>query len=207
LVKRKINKKPVLMKKGIFVVFILLLFQEASSQDNSLVSYEIEDVGKVKAGDTIDVRITLNVLSGWFIYAPTAGNRLQGVQMMSLKFTSPSNVLQLLGDVKMPESRLNKSYDVFMGEGNVFYQRVIIKENASGVHNVTAELKYQACSSNICYPPVTEKIGIDINIEKPALSAKQVVQNATQLAKKEIKMLLSCSILHGVYGAGKWTRP
>ncbi len=175
------------MTRSIFIVLTLLMFREASSQDKLLVSYEIADIGEVKPGDTINIRITLNVLPGWFIYAPTAGNKLQGAQVMGLRFNSIPNVLRMLGEVKMPEPRLNKSYDVFMDAGNVFYQRFIVNETATGTYNLTADLKYQACSSSICYPPIAEKIDIPIVVGKPVLPAKQVIQNAVQLAKKENK--------------------
>ncbi len=146
---------------------ILLLFQKASGQDKPLVDYEVTDIGKVKAGDTINVRITLNLLPGWYIYAPTMGNRLQDVQVMTLRFHSIPNVLRMQGDVKMPTPQLNKSYEVFMGQGNDFSQRFIVNENAAGTYILTVDLKYQACSNAICYPPVTEKIPIVIAAKKP----------------------------------------
>jgi thiol:disulfide interchange protein len=176
------------MTKSIVIALTLLVHTLAHSQDQSLLTYEISDPGQVKVGDTITFQVNLNLQPGWYIYAPTALNRTQDVQVMKLKFQALPALLSACTELNMPLTRVNKSHEVFEGEVNEFSQRFVVNTDVQpGEYIMTAQLKYQACSNSICYPPVTEKINIPFTVLSGGLPTSQIVDRAIARAKKENK--------------------
>ena len=175
------------MSRAILIALNLLIAVAVSGQNNSLLTWEAGKIGTVKAGDTIAVKLRIRLQTGHYIYAPTAMNRAQDVQVMKLKFNSSSS-WRPYGELRMPTAVLNRSHEVFTGEDNEFIQQFIVSDNIpSGENNIAAQLTYQACNSSICYPPVTEKIAIPFEVSPVRPSATQIIERATARAKAENK--------------------
>jgi hypothetical protein len=101
-----------------------------------------------------------------------------------LKFSLPGSDMAI-GRVTYPEGQLmsfafdpSQKLSVYSGDFNVKAVVVAPPSANTGSYTVHADLKYQACDNNACYPPKTVPIAFDVKIGSPPRSGKSARPNA-----------------------------
>lgn len=135
------------------IFYCLLMGLTGRAQEQTIVSYRVETVA---AGDSVQVKVILNILPGWYIYAPVESNTMQGMQVTQLRFHPLPEGFKRKGRLQLPGIRQKGSYAVFEGSGIMLMQTFQV--NKAGTFSLKGKLTYQACNQQTCYPPVTEII-------------------------------------------------
>ena len=101
---------------------------------------------------------------GWYIYAPTGRNALNGMVETNVEFEFP-DVFRADGAVHYPAYRYKDVYDVYM-EKTAMSQAVVTASGAKpGTYEVTARVTFQVCKEDLCLPPRTESLTAAIDLK------------------------------------------
>ena len=84
-----------------------------------------------------------------------------------------------LGAVAYPKGTLqtftfskNKKLNVYSGNVTILLPLTVLSTAPLGTQHITMKLRYQACSTEICLPPVTKDVGATLNIVANSSAAK-----------------------------------
>jgi hypothetical protein len=84
-----------------------------------------------------------------------------------------------LGTVTYPKGTLqtftfskNKKLNVYSGNVTILLPLTVLPTAPLGVQHVPMKLRYQACSTEICLPPVTKEIDATLNVVANSTAAK-----------------------------------
>ena len=84
-----------------------------------------------------------------------------------------------LGPVSYPQGTLqtftfakNKKLNVYSGKVTVLLPLTVLNTAPLGVQHLPMKLRYQACSTEICLPPVTKEVDATLNIVANSSAAK-----------------------------------
>lgn len=132
-----------------------------SETDNvalSPVSIRVEPLTVLESGRSVDIEVQLDMMDGWYVYAPTGRNVGQGMKETSVVFSLPDG-LTGAGAVRMPPYGFKGSYDIFSGKGVTWAKPIeAMAGTLPGLYEVNAEVTYQTCKDDICLLPQTETV-------------------------------------------------
>ena len=136
---------------------------EAQSISGDPVSYTIEAPESVKAGDYFTIITVFNIEPGWYIYAPIDMNTTRGkiVTKVSFKVTDG---FKKTGVLELPDQ--SRFFDTYSGNNVRMSQKFQVEKSMlPNKQTIKANIIYQTCNDDICYPPVRKKIDIVITVE------------------------------------------
>ena len=141
----------------------------ATETDNawlSPVSIRVDPITVLEAGGSVDIEVQLDMLDGWYVYAPTGRNAGQGMKETSVIFLLPDG-LEEAGPVRMPPHGFKGSYNIFSGRGTTWAKPIkTMPETSPGLYEVSAEVAYQACNDDICLLPQTETVAVRVLVQQ-----------------------------------------
>ncbi|MDD7885411.1 protein-disulfide reductase DsbD domain-containing protein [Flavivirga sp. 57AJ16] len=148
----------------IFTVCLLLNIMSlkvvAQTGSSDPVSYTIEAPETVKAGDKFTISVVFNIKPGWFLYAPIEKNTVLGKIPTEVTFKVPEDIKKL-GEMELLDETL--FFDTYRGDGISMFQKFQVDKSVfSGKYIIKANVVYQTCNEDICYPPVRKKIDLVI---------------------------------------------
>ena len=124
----------------------------------SPVSIRVEPLTVLETGRSVDIEVQLDMMDGWYVYAPTGRNVGQGMKETSVIFSLPDG-LTAAGAVRMPPYGFKGSYDIFSGKGVTWAKPIeAMAGTLPGLYEVNAEVTYQTCKDDICLLPQTETV-------------------------------------------------
>lgn len=124
----------------------------------SPVSVRVDPLTVLEIGRSVDIKVQLDMMDGWYVYAPTGRNTGQGMKETSVVFSLPDG-LQGAGAVRMPPYGFKGSYDIFSGLGVTWAKPIAAMAGTlPGLYEVNAEVTYQTCKDDICLLPQTETV-------------------------------------------------
>jgi DsbC/DsbD-like thiol-disulfide interchange protein len=124
------------------------------------------DKTTVRAGETFNVTVDVQVADGWHIYAM---DRPTGVAMPTkLELELPAGV-ESAGDWTLPDPSLDNSSGgepAFVYEGTAAFRKSLrVKPGAAaGPSSLRCDFRYQACDRFSCRTPTTLKLEASIQI-------------------------------------------
>ena len=131
---------------------------EADNVALSPVSIRVEPLTILETGRSVDIEVQLDMMDGWYVYAPTGRNVGQGMKETSVVFSLPDG-LTGAGAVRMPPYGFKGSYDIFSGTGVTWAKPIeAMAGTLPGLYEVNAEVTYQTCKDDICLLPQTETV-------------------------------------------------
>ncbi len=159
-------KKLTTILPAILILFVLFastgLAQEAAKWSAKPAT------ATVKAGATVEVKVTAKVNEGWHIYSTTPQD--EGPETTDITFPENSP-LSRAGKIKQPKP-ITK-YDENFGINTEYYEddvtfTITAKVKASakpGKQKVIVEVYFMACNDRLCLPPKTVEVPMEITIE------------------------------------------
>ena len=124
----------------------------------SPVSIRVEPLTILEPGRSVDIEVQLDMMDGWYVYAPTGRNVGQGMKETSVLFSLPDG-LKGAGAVRMPPYGFKGSYDIFSGKGVTWAKPIeAMAGTLPGLYEVNTEVTYQTCKDDICLLPQTETV-------------------------------------------------
>jgi len=145
---------------------VLLLFSVAAGAQEKVTVDRVAPVS-VGLGQSAPLLIKLHVQPGFHINS----NKPLTPELIptEVHFTPPEDLA--VAKVKYPPGELksfpfdpNTKLSVYSGEVAVHAVVLPMPKAGTGTYTVHAELKYQACDNNACYPPKRVPIAFDVRI-------------------------------------------
>ncbi len=165
-------------------LFILTLILTSALTAQEAAKWSAKPVtATVKAGTTVDVKVTADVVDGWHIYSTTTQE--EGPVPTEIEFAEGAPFTRS-GKIKQPKPIVK--YDENFGIDTEYYDKdvtftVTAKVKASakpGKQKVVVEVSFMACNDRMCLPPKTVEVPFDITIEAgdETAAAADELQNA-----------------------------
>lgn len=158
------------MKQNIGIHFTIMIYaflfigsgpQAQEHKPDELVSYSFAVPDTVTIGDVFEIKAIFDIQSGWYVYAPLTFNVNQGKIVTKVTFRLPDGV-EFVGSMALPEG----GGTTYTGKDVTMTQRLkVVKASPDGQVVIPANVIYQTCSDYLCYPPVREKMDIEITIK------------------------------------------
>jgi hypothetical protein len=120
---------------------------------------------RAKVGTTVDARLPLQVLNGYHVQSNTPSDPY----LIALKLTWNPGPLESTG-VTYPKPQMEKysfsetALSVFSGNFEVATKFKVPASAIPGPSAVTGKLRYQACNDNMCLPPKTIDVKLQVDI-------------------------------------------
>ncbi len=123
-------------------------------------------VDKAQRGRTVQAAIVMNIPSGYHVNSNRPGSKFS--IPTALKIEAPGGVR--VGPISYPRSQLRKfSFSeeriaVYEGRAILRFNVTVPANYQTGVTQLRARLKYQSCTDEVCFPPVTREIDLPLTI-------------------------------------------
>lgn len=137
----------------------------------------------VRSGHPSPVTFTFHIQPGYHINS----NKPLMPELIptQLKFSLPSSDM-VIGRVKYPDGQVmsfafdpNQKLSVYSGDFSVKAVVVAPPSANTGSYTVHADLKYQACDNNACYPPKTVPVAFDVKVGSAPKSSNRARPSAS----------------------------
>lgn len=149
-------------------LLLLMGMRSAAWAQESLegpVNYKVQAPMAVHAGDQFSIAVIFNVQESWYIYAPTGNNTTQGMIETKASFELPEGITTV-GQMQMPKPFFQGPHEVYKGNNIQLTQLLTTSSRLKpGTYEINGRIRYQACSSDVCFPPRTDKINVVIYID------------------------------------------
>ncbi|HTU48659.1 MAG TPA: protein-disulfide reductase DsbD N-terminal domain-containing protein [Bryobacteraceae bacterium] len=171
------------VKTRLLVFFVAAIGPLYASRLNP-VSWSLEaEQQEVSPGSTVMLRLHAQIADGYHLYSfttPSGGPIKTGAWLPSSPDIKGVRVYQPNPD-RHQDPNLNVPVETFRS-GVDFLLSLALANNASaGDKVVTASVRYQACSDQICLPPVTKMAATSIRVEPGAEAATVSIPSDYQL--------------------------
>jgi len=159
---------------GLLVVVFAFGLSQASAQqlsfDDIVKKFDATvEPAKVKPGDTVTWKLTVDLLEGWHTYPTVQPDPNQSTFVTKITFPKIDG-LTFTGDVKEPKPVIKKDPDgdIAMLEGLVTFEKkiTIARDAKPGKVKVQVPVKLQVCSKDTCLPPKTVTVTVELVVEK-----------------------------------------
>jgi thiol:disulfide interchange protein len=148
------------------------------------VSWSLQaDQQKVAAGSTVLLRLHAQIADGYHLYSftspgggpiKTTASLQSGTDIKDFRVYQPKPVRYL-------DPNLNVPVETFKGGIDFLLAAKLADNSSTGDKIVTASVRYQACSDQICLPPATKTAATSITVERGAAAATVSVPSGYQL--------------------------
>lgn len=153
-----------------FPVLILLSFlftPELAAQEAATWSAR-PVTATVKAGGTVDIKVTAHVVEGWNVYSTTPQD--EGPVPTEMDFAEDAPLTRS-GRIRQPQPivKYDENFGIeteYYDEDATFTVPAKVKNNATaGKQKVMIEVTFMACSDRLCLPPKTVEVPFEVTIE------------------------------------------
>jgi hypothetical protein len=129
------------------------------SAENPVTAAAWMTPGDVSSGEPAEVRVRVRIAPAHHLYAPGVPADAPGIPVSLV--LKPLDALEPVGEWTFPETDGNKHLT-----GVVEFRRAVrVRQGtAAGAHQVACELRYQACTSELCWPPRTLTLSVALNV-------------------------------------------
>ncbi len=139
----------------------------------------------VKAGATVEVKVTADVIDGWHIYSTTPQE--EGPVPTEIAFAK-GGAFTRTGKIRQPKPIVK--YDENFGIDTEYYDKDVtftvtakVKANAKpGAQKAVVEVTFMACNDRMCLPPKTVEVPFDITVEADEAALQSVEEDAAGIA-------------------------
>ncbi len=138
---------------------------------------------KVAPGSTVALRLHAQIADGYHLYSfttPAGGPKKTTASVQANPDIENFRVYQPKPD-RHQDPNLNVPVETFGGGVDFFVSGELPKNAATADALVTASVRYQACSDQICLPPVTKTATTSITVQPGALVTKAPIPGGYQL--------------------------
>ena len=151
------------------------------TQARQFVDAEPVDALTVMVGRSVPVQFTFHIKPGYHINSrvPTTPELIP----TQLTFSPPEDLV--IARIKYPAGVLTSfpfdpTEKLSVYSGDITIKGVVLTQPKSlaGRYTVHAELKYQACDNNACYPPKRLPVAFDVKITRGASKIRKARPNA-----------------------------
>ena len=139
--------------------------------------------GKVGPGSTVLIRLHAQIADGYHLYSFTtpAGGPIKTTASVHAN----PDIQDLRAYQPKPDRHqdptLNVPVETFQSDVDFLLSGALPKNAAPGDTTITASVRYQACSNEICLPPVTKTATTSITVQPGAVVAKTPIPNGYEL--------------------------
>ena len=179
------------MKRLLFLPLLAILLPLLSMQIHAqeAATWSAKPVNAtVKAGGTVDVKVTADVNEGWYIYSTTPKEEGPVPTDITFAATAP---LSRKGSVRQPKPKVK--YDEAFGIETEYFSEDVtftvtgtVKKNAKpGKQKAVVEVTFMACNDRMCLPPKTVEVPIDITVEAASATAAEQAADESAMAAAE----------------------
>lgn len=150
------------------LLLLLALFSGAAQRPTDVVKWTVAAPASwTTAGGTLKLTVTASVEDGWKLYAieqPAAGP-----QPLAFATARPF-VVQVKG-ITAPAAKVLKDpqFDTntrYYEKAATFTVPVSIPADLAGMHEIPLDVTFQACGSDICLRPYTQKLPVRIEVRR-----------------------------------------
>ncbi|MBR9977234.1 MAG: thioredoxin family protein [Bacteroidetes bacterium] len=161
------------MKQLTSMLFVLLVFlsifltPELAAQEAAKWSAK-PVAATVKAGGTVDIKVTAHVVEGWNVYSTTPQD--EGPVPTEMDFADDAPLLRA-GKIRQPKPivKYDENFGIeteYYDEDATFTVPARVRNNATaGRQKVMIEVTFMACSDRLCLPPKTVEVPFELTIE------------------------------------------
>ncbi len=138
---------------------------------------------QVAPGSTVALRLHAQIADGYHLYSfttPTGGPVKTTVSVHSSQVVQGFRIYQPKPD-RHQDPTLNVPVETFQGGVDFIVTANLTKHAAPGEALLTASVRYQACSDQICLPPVTKTATAKMTVQSSTLVAKTSIPSGYQL--------------------------
>jgi hypothetical protein len=149
----------------VLVGFLIVFGLAAFGQSINALSVSPATPVRAKVGATVDAKLQLQVLQGYHVQSNTPSDPY----LIALKLTWNPGPLESPG-VTYPKPQMekysfsDKPLSVFSGNFDVDTKFKVPSSAIPGPTAVTGKLRYQACNDNMCLPPKTVDVKLQVDI-------------------------------------------
>ncbi len=157
--------------------------QSLSPAKRSFVTAVPVSAVNVRSGHPAPVTFTFHIQPGYHINS----NKPLMPELIptQLKFSLPGSDM-VIGRVKYPDGQLmafafdpNQKLSVYSGDFSVKAVVVAPPSANTGTYTVHADLKYQACDNNACYPPKSVPLAFEVKVGSGSRSSNRARPSAS----------------------------
>lgn len=133
-------------------------------------------VDKAQRGRTIQAAVVMEIPNGYHVNSNRPGSKFS--IPTALKIEAPGGVR--ISPVSYPRSQLRKfSFSeeriaVYEGRAVLRFNITVPANYQTGVTQLRARLKYQSCTDEVCFPPVTREINLPLTVINANESASRI---------------------------------
>jgi len=148
------------------LIFFCLAFVAGANAQNP-VSWTLNSTKSVKAGAKLEVRLSANISSGWYLYSltqPAGGPNATRITVAS------EPTFKLAGTIKAPPPKIkfdeNFGINTESYAGNVSFTipLQVSPEAQAGKQTLAVNARFQVCNDTTCLPPRTVKVETPVEI-------------------------------------------
>ena len=148
----------------------------ANAQGGNVNVNGFYSTNKAQQGRVVEAAVVLDIPSGFHVNANKVANKFS--IPTTVKVEAPNGVR--VGAVSFPRGKVQKLS--FSNEPLSLYEgRPVMRFNVTfpanfqtGVTELSAKVRYQACNNEVCYPPVTRTITMPITVVAPSEPVKRI---------------------------------
>jgi thiol:disulfide interchange protein DsbD len=142
----------------------------------------------VRPGDSVALQLTATIEQGWHLYSLTTptGGPIPTTATLRAGALQKTVLYQPAPDRRFDQN-FNLDTETFANQAALLVSGVVPLDAHAGALDVTADVRYQACSDRQCLPPKTKtvSIGISVDAAAPAQPGVQIPRGYTQVASVE----------------------
>jgi thiol:disulfide interchange protein DsbD len=146
------------------------------------------DLLRVRPGDSISLRLTATIEPGWHLYSLTTpkGGPIPTTATLRAGALQKAVFYQPAPDRRFDQN-FNLDTETFANQAALLVSGVVPSDAHTGSLDVTAAVRYQACSDRQCLPPKTKTVSLAVSVDAaaPAQAAVQIPTGYTRVASVE----------------------
>ena len=153
------------MKKILYLIYIVnIVFGQANP-----VSISTEKTDIIRAGEIVNIRLTVSMDPGWHIYSIY---KLSDGPISTKISANEDRIIDVVGNPIEPEPIREwdpgfDTYSYFHNSGSVFTLPIRVKSDLEvGTYIINVDFYYMVCNERMCFPPSTKSVSVPITIEK-----------------------------------------
>lgn len=128
------------------------------------VQFEANSIKINHGEEKAQLEIEIDFAPGWYIYAPTEGNRNKNTTVCHLELDK-GNIVAFDGKPVFPASISKGGLDVIDQPGSILQNLKLPNDWKSGDYTVTGKVHFQTCNKDGCLPPAELKFSATITVK------------------------------------------
>jgi thiol:disulfide interchange protein DsbD len=161
------NKTAINIKLLALLIFIMVIPKGIFGQFEDPVSVSSSTIQEARAGEVVDVVVTVDLDQGWYIYA------IEGITEgpVPTKITVAGDSIEKTGVVQEPDPtiKFDEGFQIIvpyhLGSPQFIIPVKLKNMLSPGLIQLNVTILYQVCNNTLCYPPKEKLTTVTINLE------------------------------------------